>query len=217
MISKVQHGTEETIDDRIKRIARTALSCMTLDRDRLLGFRNYLWDMSDYLGACGDNLDRELKKKRRANPKWKRDRPKPSAIGELETGLKSFIGRDLEKLELVEQILSWIQPVISNPTMAPQVVEQASDSLDVKKVRKIVRVLTRGKSGRPPTSDDVKARAYAMQREGKTIGQIAHALWPDAYKENPAQARERMKSTLYRYKQRMQQQASAKHKTRDKN
>jgi hypothetical protein len=56
-----------------------------------------------------------------------------------------------------------------------------------------------------------------MQGEGKTIGQIAHALWPDAYKENPAQARQRMKSTLYRYKQRMQPQESAKPKNRNKN
>jgi hypothetical protein len=81
-----ESNTKETIDDRIKRISRKFLSDMSPSKERLLALRDYCWDMSDYLADCGDIVERELRKKRRTNPKWKRDRPKPSEIRDLDAG-----------------------------------------------------------------------------------------------------------------------------------
>jgi hypothetical protein len=218
---KTQPGTGQTIDDRIKRVARKFLSDMALTKDGLQGLRNYFWAMSDYFSDCGDSIDRELRKRRRTNPKWKRDRPKPSEIRDLETRLKLDLGRDPEKLELAERFLSWLPKVIFDPENAPQILEQqileqTSDTLNGTNLQKIVRVITRGKSGRPTKNDDLKPLAYAMQLEGKTVAQIAHALWPDEYRTNPTKARGNMKSILHRYKKRLEQE-SATQKNRGKN
>jgi len=197
--------TKEEIDDRIKRLSRKFLCDMAPERDKMLGLRDYYWAMSEYLAECGDCIERELRKKRRKNPKWKRDRPKPSEVRAEEEKLKSFIGHDVQKLELMEQFLSWFPLVISDPMKAEHVLEQVSDSLNGKKLQNAVRVFTRGKGGAPKKNDDVMPKAYEMCRAGKKTDEIARECWPEAYKQNRFRATNRMKAALYRHKKRIAQ------------
>src|SRR5206468_9166034 len=154
------------MDERIKRLTRKFLSDMAPDRDRMLSLRDYYWAMSDYFAECGDCIDRELRKKRRVNPKWKRDRPKPSEIREHEAQLKLAIGHDFEKLELLERCLSWLCLLMSEPMKAQHLLEQASDSWNGKKLQHALRVFTRGRGGAPKKNDDVMPKAYEMSLAG---------------------------------------------------
>jgi hypothetical protein len=194
-----------TIDGRIRRLARRFLCDTAPDRNQLLSLRDYCWSMSNYLAECADNIDRELRKRQRANPKWKPDRPKPSEIKAQEQQLKSFVGNDLQKLDLVEEILYWLSLFMSDPMKAQQEIERASDSSNGKKLQHAFRVLMRGKGGAPKKNDEVMPKAHEMYLAGKKIHEIARECWSDLYKEDRFKARNRMKTALYRHKKRITQ------------
>jgi len=199
------HTDTETIDDRIRRLARGFLCKTAPNREQILNYRDYCRAMSDYFADCGDNIDRELKRRHKANPKWKPDRPKASEIKAQEQQLKSFVGNDAEKLDFVEKILHWLSQFMSDPIKAQQDLERVSDSLNGKEVQQAVRVLTRGKGGAPKKNDEVMPKAYEMYLSGKKIHEIARECWSDLYKEDRAKARNRMKTALYRHKKRIAQ------------
>ena len=192
----------QTINDRIRRLSRKFLCAVAPDRDRMVSLRDYCWSMSAYLAECGDNIDRELRKRRRANPKWKSDRPKPSEIKAQEQQLKSFVGNDVERLDLVDDILFWLSLFMSDPIKAQQELERASDPANGKKLQQAVRVLMRRRGGAPKKNDEVMPKAYEMYLAGKKIHEIARECWSNLYKEDRLKARNRMKTALYRHKKR---------------
>jgi hypothetical protein len=195
-------GTE-TIDDRIKRLSRKFVSGMTPARETLLNLRNYCWAKSDEWAESGHQIDRELRKRQRTNPKWKRDRPKASQTRDYQVHLKSLIGRDAQKFELVEYLLTLTLALVNDPLTAEQMIEEASSSMNGKKLRDAVWVLSREKGGAPRKNDGVMPRAYELYVAGKKVDEIARECWPDAYRQNRARTKNRMKTALHRYRKSM--------------
>jgi chromatin segregation and condensation protein Rec8/ScpA/Scc1 (kleisin family) len=197
----------QPVDARIKKLARRLLCAMAPDRDRLVDFRDYCRELSDYFAELADYIDRELKTKRRTNPKWKRDRPTASDIRAQEQQLKSIIGHDVEKLELMEKLVSQISSLASDPFNFPSELERTSDSLDGRTIMDALRVFTRGTPGRHKKNERerVIVEVYRLHLEGKSYGQLAHRFYPAIYKNDPARATSRIKTAIHRYKTTLEQ------------
>jgi hypothetical protein len=191
----------DNIGKRIKRLARlfpSGLYSLTT-RKRLQILRDWFWWL-------GDSIDRALAKRQR----W-RVRPSGDKIKIFEECFKEYVGRDKQKLELLERLCDyfsiWIKqfptPILpGSPIDGSTSIKQDAGSL--KELRSAVRVLLRGSPGRRPdeTKQYLFKEASRLKEAGLSYAAIAHKLLPKLYESDSEKAKSRIKAGINRLKKR---------------
>ena len=196
-------GDSTNIDVRIKRLSRRILCDLAPSRDGLLRLSDYLRDQSDYFWSLASDIDRTVKGKLQKDPKWQRDRPKAAEIASEENRLREFIGRDVQKLEVLEKALTKFsfQKLL---LLSPEEIGRKLD-VDLETVKELWTALTRGKPGRPPQakSRNFAQEAARLSEKGLSSGQIAQRKLPELYASDPDKASARVRSAINRSRKKL--------------